>query len=388
MKVKTILTGGALLCGVLVIFALAKPAHGATTEPLGATLKGKKISVAVFAEGASAKEFEKTALARLESILAADGVSVLDSAKAEELKSGVSRLNDPTYVMSYKEVYESTKKYGISGIARVYIKADAVEGLADYFSATAIADVRFVKEDANVSAGTSEPIGVPGNPPSDGLTKAAAIDNALQRAVDSGCRKAGLDVLDPVRAFAVKLRLTGPVPAPGGSATSHKPEKDAALGAMAKLDAKTWRSEDIKATAKSPGGELAVVGTYLTDTDFQRHPPRLFGAKLHLIDVAEKQREINALPVYDVERKARWEKGTREILDCMFLGNWRFVAAATGSEVLLLDTDRGEIVSRVQLSSGYDAGNLGYLKSGDKTFLLLTPKGKAPLAFSIERSKD
>ena len=108
----------------------------------------------------------------------------------------------------------------------------------------------------------------------------------------------------------------------------------------------------MKATAKSRGGELAVVGTYLTDTDFQRHPPRLFGAKLHLIDVAEKQREINSLPVYDVERKARWEKGTREILDCMFLGNWRFVAAVTGSEVMLLDTDRGEIVSRVRLNSG------------------------------------
>ena len=99
----------------------------------------------------------------------------------------------------------------------LYLSVDDQKGLAEYYTATAHVDVRYMgEEDAQVHALATPPMGAPGSPPSDGLTRNSAVINAVQRAVDSACEKLGFELIDPATPRSVSLALEGPVVVPEG----------------------------------------------------------------------------------------------------------------------------------------------------------------------------
>jgi len=358
--------------------------HGAETDNIVKELKGKKVAVTVFAQNDSTKPFEKTAQTRLESILVDNGVTVLDEKEAAKLKDPQTRLKDPGYILTAEEFVQISRKYEIQALARVYVNADVALGLADYYSATAQTDVRFVKSDAKVSADISVPMGVPKNPPSDGLTKDSAMINAIQRSLDGVCTRLGLLVSDPMQARAMGVKLTGPVPVPSGIHAQRKPEKDVLLGKFAKLERATWRTEDINCTTRAPGNSLAAVAGYVVDTDFHRRPPRLYGSRVHLIDLTTNS-EINYFWCYEVEKKGKTEKASREILDCMFISNWRYLSALTGNEVFLWDTERGALLSRTPLDHPPKAASLEFARVENSSYLVVCSQRQPTIAYRIER---
>jgi len=359
----------------------ASPARAVASSPLSAELKNQKVSVAVFVQGGDAA-FERTVQSRLESIMSDNSITTLDQSKADELKTNWPNLIHTDYVITADDWLKFAKQYEIKAIARIYLSADSSPGLADYFSATAHADVRVVMDDARVLSATSFSMGVPGNPPSDGLTKDSAMRNAVERAVDDACGKLGLQILDPAKQRSVKLRLVGPVAAPGGVSMPKPGVADNAAKAMAKLENATWRNEEITSSAKSPDGGFAALGGYITDTDFHRSPQRLYGAKVHVVDL-KAGREVKSFWCYEVEKKEKREKGDRQVYDCLFVSNWRYLSAVTGSDLFLWDTELGDVISRVSFDNAFKGGNLSCVRADTGCYLIAGGS-----AYRIERAKD
>jgi len=375
-----------------IAFLILLLISGMSSKPWAQTsfikkLQGQQTAAVVYALNSAAERFKKNALSRIEGILLDNGVLMLDKKKAEELKDVFKTLNDPGAFVTAETFIENAEKLAIKGLIGVYLSVDAKEGLAEYFSATAHADVRYIsEEDARVESLTTRPMGSPGRPPSDGLTKNSAILNAVQRAVDDVSRKLGMEIMDPVTPRSVKLTLEGPVQAPVSLVLKRTSTRNPSLSRFAHLEKKQWRGEDVTCTAKAPAGSLGAVGGYIIDTDFRRRPPRLYGSRIHLIDLQSNQ-EILAFTCHPVEKKASEEKGTRRILDCMFVSNWRYLSAITGNNLFLWDTERGSLQTSVPLHRPLKKAELRLGKSEDGSYLIVVQAGKKQLNYKIVRKK-
>jgi len=374
----------AMRLAALCVFT-AGAAHGAGQSFLD-SVRGEKIAAVVYAQNTAASQLAKHAQSRLESILGDNGLTVLDRKKADELKDVFNTLEDPGAFVTAETFVENAGKFAIKGLVALYLSADSTAGLADYFSATAHADIRFIsEEDAKAGALTTAPMGAPGSPPSDGLTENSALINAVQRAVDNAGAQMGMEVMDPAVPRSVQLSIEGPVSLPAKVAFEQRAEADArTLAKAAKLDNETWRKENATGATLAPGGALGAVAGYIVDTDFHRRPPRVYGSRMHVVD-PKTQREIAVLDCHPVGKKSG-ERGTREILDCMFLKNWRYLAAVTGNSLFLWDTERGRLMSSVALKSAPKSAALAFARSGAESFLVLR-QGKKTEAYRITRAR-
>ncbi len=327
-------------------------------------LQGKKIAIAVFIQDDSPARYGKIAQTRLEDILDEQGVIVLDQEKVDELKDVWGNLEDPGYFITAEDFVENAGKHELDAILRVYINSEAIAGIANYYTATASVDLRLVDSTAQVSSAISVPMGSPGYPPSDGLTKLSAVKNALRRAADDSLQQIGMAVFDPTEPRTVTLELEGPVAVKGNPALSRSPQNDKNLWRFAELEGKTWRKESITLTAQAPGGNMAALAGYIKDT--KTSGKRRYGSRVHLVDT-RLGKEITVFEVSPVGKKTRAEKkGPKKILDLFFIDNWRYLAAINGSKLFLWDTERGRELAQVVLPKGAKRArlNLVALESG------------------------
>lgn len=343
---------------------------------------GKDLVVVVYASGETSAQYEKTVQARIESILKDNGArSILDEAKVSEMKNVWCQLEDPNYFVTDEDFSKNTDQYEINTLARAYLKAEVFSGLADYFSATAQIDLRLVDAQANVTAKNSIPMGAPGCPPSDGLTKSSAIVNAMQRAVDDACIRVGLEVFDLVQPRGIPVRLG--VPRLSNGVLPDLPENDQTLWRLANLDNMTWRKEKVTCTARSPGGNMAAVGGYIIETNFHRKPERHYGSRIHILDTKEK-REVNAFKCHELGFGGY---GTRKVIACSFATNWRYLIAVTGKKVFMWDTQRGCLLDSLEIPRGVVPTSIEFRRIEGINTVVVGARGRRTLLCQIKRKR-
>ena len=332
-----------------------------------------RVAVMVYPTNAAAKTLAGSAQSRLEQILTENGVEVTDRDEAKKIKSIWKKLEDPGYFVTADDFVKNAGAYELDGIVRVYLSADSEPAPGGFHSATAQADVRLVDENAKVAAKTSYPMGAPGRPPSDGLTAQAALLNAIYRAIDEASGSLGLEVAEPASPRAMKFTLEGPVDAPATASPVPRAPRDLSADyvALAQM-ASGNRNLSEKATCadRAPGGDVAVVGGSLEAlvrggmTGMQKH----YGSRVHLVDLAQKN-EFTAFDTRVLGRKPREHRGTSQVLDCLFVHSWRYLAAVTGDVLSLWDTERGLNLSEVLLPFGTEEAQLQVLRAGDSHYL-------------------
>jgi len=347
-------------------------------------LKGGKTAVVVYAQNPAARHFQKNALSRLESILLDNAIDVLDREKAEALKNVFNTLEDPGAFVTAETFVENSRKFAIQGLVAVFLSVGVTRGLAAYFSATAQADVRYIQQDdARVATLATLPMGAPGRPPSDGLTRNSAAVNAVQRAIDDACTELGMEIMDPATPRSVQLRLEGPLDPPPSLSLMEGAAGNDAIAGHAVLEKERWRAEKVTCTTVAQAGSLGAVAGYIVDTDFRRRPQRLYGSRMHLIDLESKQ-ELMVFNCHAVEKSARDEKGTKQILDCMFVLNWRYLSAVTGNRLFLWDTERGLLQASILLPAPVKKAAL-HLAHDQDTHYLVVQSGRGQAAYAIAR---
>lgn len=326
----------------------------------------KNVAVVVYPQSPLAKQYARIAQARMEQVLTDNGITVLDQKKAEELKKGWKKLEDPGALITAEEFVKSAGKYDIDGVYRVYMDAALTNGLAGIFTATSLTDIRFVGEDAQIRSSASPAMGVKGMPPSDGLTESAAISNAVQRAIDATVQLIGIKVLDFTnpRLFNVTLK---PVPASESPVPEKRPpplsDTDPIIK-LANLKDSFALSEEVTCANKSPDDKMVVIGGYLRKTQ----GGRLYGSRIHVLD-REANKEVTVFETAPVEPRKAEEKGGAKILDCMFVSNWRYLVAVTNSKLFLWDVERGAVMNALFFDEAIEEARLEYGKSGDKDLL-------------------
>lgn len=339
-----------------------------------------QVAVMVYARTPEAKRVQRAAQSRMENVLLDNGITVLDQAEADKLKDVWKRLEDPGYFVTAEDFVANAGGYEIDGLIRLYLNADATTTLGNLHSATAQADIRFVDADANVEAYTTVPMGVPGKPPSDGLTLNAALVNAVQRAVDESAAKTGLEIIDYARPRTLSFELQGPVEL-AMKPLLPEPAGDHDFEQHARLANKTWTREEVTTTCKAPSGELGAVGGYIRETGMGMR--RSYSSKLHLVDLIEN-RETGDFDTTTQKKKGK--SGKVALLDCLFINSWRYLAAVSGLELFLFDTERGKLMSSVRLEQGIDEGRLAYTRYNNEDYLsVLTGAGHAD--YRITRKK-
>lgn len=365
-----------LAIGLLCIF-LSLPALSDTP---------KNVAVVVYSQSKLATQYGRIALARFEQVLSDNGVTVLDQKKADALKKGWKKLEDPGALITAEEFVKNAGKYAIDGVYRVYLDAGLTKGLAGIFTATALADIRFIGEDASISSAASPPMGAKGMPPSDGLTDSAALSNAIQRAIDLTAQQLGWKVMDFTnpRLFSVHLKEQSAPPNyvveahPSSSSNSDESTK------LAKLASETWLNEEVTCVRKSPDERMVAVGGYIRQTSLLGgRPKRVYGSKMHVLDTVA-QKEVIALETAPVAERTREEKGGSKILDCMFVSNWRYLTAVTNSKLFLWDTERGVVLSELYFDEEVTNATLEYGKYAGQDYLAVVT-GKKKFTYQIVR---
>lgn len=365
-----------LVIGLLSIF-LSFPVMAATP---------KNVAVVVYSQSKLATQYARIALARFEQVLTDNGVTVLDQKKADALKKGWKKLEDPGALITAEEFVKNAGKYAIDGVYRVYLDAGLTNGLAGIFTATALADIRFVGEDASISSAASPPMGAKGMPPSDGLTDSAALSNAIQRAIDLTAQQMGLKVMDFTnpRLFSVHLKVQSAPP--NYVAEAHPPALSSSdeSSKLAKLASETWSNEEVTCVRKSPDEKMVAVGGYIRQTSLLGgRPKRVYGSRMHVLDTVA-QKEVIALETAPVGERTREEKGGSKILDCLFVSNWRYLAAVTNSKLFLWDTERGVVLNELLLDDAIDDARLEYGKYAGQDYLTIVT-GNKKLTYQIVR---
>lgn len=331
------------------------------------------VAVVVYGQTPEAEQYVRVAHTRLEQLLGDNGASVIDQKKAEELKKSWRKLADPGALITAEEFVENARKFEIAGIYRVYLGMGKTMGLAGVHVATAAADVRFIGENAAVKAAASKPMGTKGMPPSDGLTESAAINNAIQRAVDSAAEQLGLKILDLTSprlvTFALK-RIDFAVPGAVEPYTqpTRLPEKDP-LVKLAKFASDTWTFEDSTCVRKSPDARMAAVAGYITTTTpGGGGAGRRYSSALHVVDL-DAGKEVLAFKVS--ESDGRFQRGGSKITDCLFMQSWRYVAAASQSHVAFFDTERGLELGKETFDQPFSNPTLSHLRVADNDYLVV-----------------
>lgn len=341
----------------------------------------KNVAVVVYPQSVTAKKYARIAQARMEQVLADNGITVLDQKKADELKKGWKKLEDPGALITAEEFVKSAGKYDIDGVYRVYVDAALTKGIAGIFTATALADIRFLGADAKISSSASPAMGVKGMPPSDGLTDSAAISNAIQRAIDSTVQPMGIKVLDFTnpRLFNVTLKPLAPAESPSPEKRPAPLSDDDPIIKAANLQDSFALSEEVTCANASPDGKMAVIGGYLRKTQ----GGRLYGSMIHVLD-REANKEVVTFETAPVATRKAEEKGGAKILDCMFISGWRYLAAVTNSRLFLWDIERGAVMNALFFDEAIDKAELEYGKSGDKDMLAVV-SGNGKKVFQISR---
>jgi hypothetical protein len=329
------------------------------------------VAVIVYPQSAKAKQYARIALTRLEQVLTDNGITVLDQKKADELKKGWKKLEDPGALITAEEFVKSAGKYDIDGVYRVYLDTALTTGLAGIFTATSLTDIRFIGADAQIHSSASPAMGVKGMPPSDGLTESAAISNAVQRAIDSTIQAMGMKVLDFTnpRLFNVKLQTMS---ASETMVAEKRPEavsESDPIIKLANLQDSFALSEEVTCANRSPDDKMVVVGGYLRKTQ----GGRLYGSQIHVLDRAANK-EVIVFETAPVATRKAEEKGGSKILDCMFISNWRYLAAITNSKLFLWDVERGAVMSTLFFDEAVDQAQLEFGKSGTKDLLAVVTK--------------
>ena len=80
------------------------------------------------------------------------------------------------------------------------------------------------------------------------------------------------------------------------------------------------------------------------------------------------------------------EKGTRKILDCMFVHNWRYLSAVTGNALFLWDTERGRLMGSAILTKPLKKAELGLGRTPEGSYLVIR-SGSKLLVYKITRKK-
>ena len=341
-----------------------------------------KVAVMVYGQNKLSKKYARIAFTRVENILLDNGIEVLDQQEIKDLKNVWKQLEDPGYFVTAETFVENTEKYALDGIVRVYLTADSVQTWGQSFSATAITDIRFIDSSAQVNAFSSIPMGVPGKPPSDGLTLSSAVANAVQRSVDESASKLGLEIIDYAKPRTMKFKLSELSTPPQGYESLRIKNPDQSFSAHTSKPSKRTHHESYSCYATDPSNVLGVVGGYLKVTGFGR---RTFSSRLHIIDLDEKK-EILLFETSLKDRKHSWEKGVRELQDCMFVNNWRFIIGLTGNHISLWDTERGINMSEIHIKKGIKSGGeLDLISDGVNQFIKVSRKGRPLKYFEITR---
>jgi hypothetical protein len=403
-------------------FLLLATAAFAQDAPVSERMPLTRVAVMVYPTSPAAQGLAGSAQSRLEQILGDNGVEVTDRDEAKKIKSIWKKLEDPGYFVTADDFVKNAGSYQLDGIVRVYLTADSAPAPGGFFSATAQADVRLIDEDAKVQSQVSFPMGAPGRPPSDGLTTQAALLNAMQRAIDEAAGSLGLQVHQPASPRAMLFTLEGPVaPPPQAAVLPRDPRNlEADYVKLAELKSGRGAREFVTCTARAPGGDVAAVGGSVQvtrrsgmsrsgprvmggkdssgrigDIPIVAHDPgargvgdREFGSRVHLVDLAQ-QREITVFQTQDVGRKGREQRGTSEVLDCLFVHSWRYLAAVTGDWLSLWDTERGVLLADVLLPFGMEEeATLEVLRAGEAHFLRVRAEKDQQAVYRIAPGKN
>lgn len=369
-------------CFALVCISCASWATAATNIAMM-----DKVAVLIYPQSGIASGLQRSAQTRLENILLDNGLTVLDQDKANELKDVWKQLEDPGFLITAESFVENAGQYNVDGLLVLYLTADSANGLANTFTATAQADLRFVGADAKVKATTTSPMGAPGNPASDGVTAAAAVVNAVQRAVDIAASSVGLEVVDFAKPRSINFSLE-----PSDVTTTvrfGKPREQLTKDeiALASLKDETWLKESATCSVKALSGSVAAVAGYIRDTDLGRQPQRLYGSVVHVLALDEKK-ELNAFETASVSKRAQGEYGTSQVLDCDFIYNWRYLAAVTGNYLFLWDIERGQELAKISIPDAPKKASLLYKRIDDQDVLLIGYKKEVIGVYSIVRSQE
>ena len=310
-------------------------------------------------------------------------MTVLDQEKSQELKKSWKKLEDPGFLLTAEDFVKAAQKYKIDGIYRVYLKAQTVAAPEQYFTATAHADLRFVNEDAKVTAVSPIPMGTVGNPPSDGLTASAAMTNAVQRAVDSSLEKAGYKIGDAVAPRKLNFELKPVDVAAVGvldASTAMRriaanPNQLPSSLLRASADATERTTEDLACLAQSPDKAMIAAGIRIK---IQHRMNLRWQTMMRLVDTAENKLVLE----FDVDSGLR--RGKTEMLDCMFVNNWRYLAAVTGNTLVMWDTERGTIVSQIDMvERSLDSASLVYYRTKTGGYLVVEGNDNKKSAFQL-----
>jgi hypothetical protein len=332
-----------------------------------------KVAVAVYASDAAFKPYEKAVQARLEEILRDSGYEPLDEAKARQLRDNWVDLADPGHLVTAEEIVANAGKFEVQKVFRASFNSGTSQPLGLFHSATAQVQLRVIGREAEVQSAQSSPMGTRGFAPSDASTADAAIVNALQRAVDSVAEAAKLKVLAPASARVVPLQLEAATAAPVGALPFATGARAVAGGweSAARLVSERSSKEDRHCKAVSPDGGYAAQGTLVWSIDrLAGDNARRYGGYIHLIDLAEK-REIAQLTVHELSQRGRGENGTSAVLACSFLGDWRFLVAASGNRLACFDVERGRETCSLPLEGAPEKIEMQLLAAGDERFLEL-----------------
>jgi hypothetical protein len=327
------------------------------------------VAVIAYVQQADREALGAAARVRLEQLLSDNGYAVLDEDKAKELRSGYAQMSDPTFLLTAEEFEKISRQYRIDRIYRVHLSADATRQFG-FYSATAHVALRRIGANSAVESVESMPMGVKGFPPSDGLTDSAALVNASQRALDSAAIELGLRVPDEIlpRIVNVELRRAN---APSTSETIPDSAIDKRFDSLARLHNESRKREAITCRALSPDGGLAALAGYEHYTTFIGGMKRQYGSRLHVVDTSARQ-EIAVLEMHPIANREAGENGTSEVLDCRFLGNWRFFAAVTGNKLSVWDVERGKLLAEEKFSRPLSRARIELRRSDAADYLSLT----------------
>ncbi|HEY5603686.1 MAG TPA: hypothetical protein VIM41_11310 [Gammaproteobacteria bacterium] len=367
----------------VLLFLLITVAH-AQASTIGERIKQasfSKVAVVVYPQNEPARKMVRTAQSRIENVLLDNGITVLDQDKANELKNVWKNLEDPGYFVTADDFVDNAEKYKLDGLIRVYLNAESSKGFANFFTATAQADVRFVAQDAAVEAHTTTPMGVPGNPPSDGLTEVAAMVNAVQRAIDKAASTVGLQVVSFTAPGAFSFDLV-PSQEQVPLQYASKAATDADFVKFANLSTYRWKAEEVTCAVAAGSGDLAAVAGYIKET--QSGFNRVYGSIVHVVNIKEG-REITTFEAEAIAQRKKHEKARAKVLDCVFLSSWRYLAVVSGNYLILWDIERGLLLSKVPIEGGLEQAQLAYAKHNDKDYLGVKSEKGASLVFEIVR---
>jgi hypothetical protein len=340
---------------VVVVFAV----HGG----LAIAAPADQVAVAVFANDAADKKYERAVQAKMESLLSDAGLTVLDEEKAKKLKNGWVDLADPGHLVTAEEFVKNAGKYEVNRVYRVSFSVGVSSPLGMFFTASAAAQMRVIDQDAKVKATVSQPMGVKGFPPSDALTSDAAIVNALQRALDSVAEASGMSVPVPTIAKSIPLSLEPEVNPPVLTPVDivSRTGSDAWKKGAKFIDNGGWTIEEPACSSVSDDGQMGVLGGY-------SRARRGYGGQLHVVDIANTK-EVIVFTMHELGPRLSGENGTSEPFACQFLGNWRYLVAMTGNRLACYDVERGLETCNIAYSNAPKKGKISLWKSDRERYL-------------------